>query len=484
MKLYLQIIKLLFNKFILRKNTGLIIKQFAEKMGIVYIKLAQMLATQNYGHLFTEEDRQILSNICDNSKPIKYNAIETILKEEYGSDLTKIFSYIAKESLGSASVSQVHRAILKNGQEVVIKIKRKDITRHIEKDINKIRKLMHYFGKLIKFGNFSGGNHALDLYLTWLYQEIDFTHEVENIKAYQKFAKTVNGKVSLTQSIIIKVYPEYCTSNIIVMSYIKTPTINKLELTPENKAKINKALNSYIKSSFWALFNNKEVIFHGDPHSGNICLDDKGNIYFLDMGLLCTLSKKDAELTKQLFFAAYSGNHEKLYQLLASFGTLNKKEEQILKNFCQQYCENVKTKNITYYFVDVINACLICEINPPDFLFSMAKAFVCLNGICNFSENKYSAQELLQEQVLEYLFQRSIKDSQEILLDILKITPQMLENIYEYGLINTFAKITTHKKLNNDTKKLLENLKEMLLLIKNNPPKIQDEPKLQRTKPS
>ena len=60
----------------------------------------------------------------------------------------------------------------------------------------------------------------------------------------------------------------------------------------------------------------------------------------------------------------------------------------------------------------------------------------------------------------------------------------MLENIYEYGLINTFAKITTHKKLNNDTKKLLENLKEMLLLIKNNPPKIQDEPKLQRTKPS
>ncbi len=60
MKLYVQLIKLLFNKFILRKNNGIVIKSFSEKMGIVYIKLAQVLATQNFGHLFTEEDRQML----------------------------------------------------------------------------------------------------------------------------------------------------------------------------------------------------------------------------------------------------------------------------------------------------------------------------------------------------------------------------------------------------------------------------------------
>ena len=54
MKLYIQIIKLLFNKFILRRNNGILIKDFSEKMGVVYIKLAQMLATQNFGNLFTE----------------------------------------------------------------------------------------------------------------------------------------------------------------------------------------------------------------------------------------------------------------------------------------------------------------------------------------------------------------------------------------------------------------------------------------------
>ena len=117
MKLYIQVIKLLFNKFILRKNNGMVIKNFSEKMGVVYIKLAQMLATQNFGNLFTEKDRQMLSSICDNCNPISYDEIEKILKQEYGGNLDNVFSFIEKEPVGSASVSQVHRAILKTGEK-------------------------------------------------------------------------------------------------------------------------------------------------------------------------------------------------------------------------------------------------------------------------------------------------------------------------------------------------------------------------------
>lgn len=112
MKLYIQAIKLLFNKFILRKNNGIVIKDFSEKMGVVYIKLAQMLATQNFGNLFTEKDRQMLSSICDNCNPISYDEIEEILKQEYGVNLDNVFSFIEKEPVGSASVSQVHLSLI------------------------------------------------------------------------------------------------------------------------------------------------------------------------------------------------------------------------------------------------------------------------------------------------------------------------------------------------------------------------------------
>ncbi len=436
-------------------------------MGVVYIKLAQMLATQNFGNLFTENDRKMLSSICDNCNPISYEEIEEILKQEYGTNLEDIFSFIEKKPVGSASVSQVHRAILKTGEEVAIKIKRKDITRTIDEDIKRIRKIVHRFGKFVNFSNFTGGDHALDLYLEWIGQETDFTHEKENIKIYQNFADNVNGKVNGTKKIKVpKLYEDYCTDNVIVMEFVKTQTVNKLELTDENKDKITTALNSYIRSSFWAMFNDKPIVFHGDPHSGNICIDEEGNICFLDMGLLCALSDSDAKLCRKFFLTAYSGNYEKLYDMLVSYGNMSEEKKQSFKEDCKKYCEEVKKKEVTYYFIDMINVCLNYEFVPPNFLFSMAKAFVCLNGISNFSDNKCTARELLQEQTMEFLVKRSLKDCKGIVIDSIHFAPKALENISQYGLVNTIAKVTTSSEIKKDVRKSLENLKEMLDLIK------------------
>lgn len=467
MKLYIEAIKLLILKFIFRKNSGTLIKKFCEKMGIVYIKLAQMLATQNYGNLFTENDRQNLSSICDNCNPIKYKKIIEILKREYGENLYNIFTYIDENPVGSASVSQIHRAILKNGDEVAIKIKRSDVSKTIKKDIKRIKKIVHRFGKIINFKNFTGGDYALNLYLEWIEQETDFRNEVKNINEYQKFADTVNNQVAETKTIKIpKIYEEYCTDDIIVMEFIKTPTINKIELNEENKSRIVEALNSYIKLSFWALFNDEKVTFHGDPHSGNIALDEEGNICFLDMGLLCTLSREDATLCRQFYLTAYAGNYEKLYEMLVSYGDMNDISKTLFKEDCRQYCEQIKEKEVTYYFIDMINVCLKYEFVPPKFLFGMAKAFICLNGISNFSNNQFSAHELLSEQTIEYLIQRSINDCLEIIEDGLKLPQDLIKNTIEHGIINTIAKITSETKINIDIKRALDNLEETFELIK------------------
>lgn len=124
------------------------------------------------------------------------------------------------------------------------------------------------------------------------------------------------------------------------MEFIKTPTINKLKLTDENKNKIITALNSYIKSSFFAMFNDKQVVFHGDPHSGNIAIDENGDICFLDMGLLCALSDEDSKLCRKFFLAAYSGNYEKLYDMLISYGDMTKK----IKSYLRKTVKNIVKK--------------------------------------------------------------------------------------------------------------------------------------------
>lgn len=468
MKFYIQVLKMLINKFILRKDNGTVIKEFACKMGIVYIKFAQILATQNYGNLFTEEDREMLASICDDCNPIDFSKIKEILKEEYGDRYYKFFSSINRKPLGSASISQVHRAVLRTGEVVALKVKRRDITEDMEREIKRLKRIIHLFGRIVKFGNYTGGDQALDLYLGWIKDETDFNLEKKNIQTYQDFANNVNGRIAGMKDIRVpKLYEEYSTDNVIVMEFIPDKTINKLELNEENKHRTVEALNSYLKLSFWAMFHGEPVVFHGDPHSGNIYLDKDGNIGFLDMGLLFCLSPEDAELTRKFFLTAYTGNYEKLYDMLSFYGNLTEEQGIHFKEDCRKYTRDVKIKDVTFYFTDMINVCTKYEFVPPNFLFCMAKAFICLNGMNKFTGNPVSAMELLQEQTMEYLVTRSIRDYQHVMMDGVFVAPEMLSNTIKDGVVSALVKaLASNACLKEDVRESVLNLQEMLDLLK------------------
>ncbi len=418
MKLYLELLKAGWRKYVLRQPTGTVIRKFSTSMGLVYIKFAQILATQKFGRIFTEADRKLLSGVCDDLPPVSFRQIEQSLNAEYGHDWRRFFRKIEDHPVGSASISQVHRAWLKNGAMVAVKVKRRDVAQKVEHDLHQLRRLVHLFGRWAGFCNFEGGDVALEMLLTWIQQEVDFTHEAKNIQAYQNFADTVNGQVEDCVRIVLpKLYAELCTPNILVMEFIEAQTLNQLELTQENRQKAIKGLNSYIKLSFWALLHDQSVIFHGDPHGGNIYFDEQGNIGFLDMGLMFNLGTEDCALTRQFFLTAYSRKSDKLYATLAGYGKLNESEQQKFLQDCQTYCNQIQQKNVTYYFTDMINICLKYEFVPPRFLFCMAKAFICLNGITVFTDNQICATELLQAQIAEYLVRRSFHDCRQLAQD-------------------------------------------------------------------
>ena len=438
MKLYLELIKGVLKKFIFSKNSGEVIKDFSSNMGIVYIKLSQILSTLNIGKYFTEEDRINLSSICDNCKPISFRKIKRILKKEYGGNLNKIFKYIDKKPIGSASISQVHKCILFNGEEAALKIKRQDITDNMERDILKIKKLIHRCGKLFHFGNFKGADKALDLYLSWIMDEVNFDKERENIKKYYSYLESVNSKVSGVLLKCPKVYDEYCTSNVIVMEYVKYKTINKMELNSVNKDIIVNAINSYIKYNFYAMFNDLPIAFHGDPHSGNLAIDDNGNLWFLDMGLLFVLSTEESKFCREFFLTIYMGDYEKLYNMLIIYGNLSVKQKIEFKKDVKKYINSVRDKNVTHYFIDLIGVCLKYEFVPPSFLFSMGKSFICVYGISNFSLNKVGARELLKDQVSLFLIKKGINDL-----------------------------FVSFNELDENFKKCLDNLKKFITIINN-----------------
>lgn len=442
MRLTRNILKLLINKFIKHKSNGKVIYEFCNSMGIAYIKLAQILAMQNIGDIFTESDRQDLLHICDDCKQISYKDIKRVLLEEYGSDYKKHFRIIKKTPIGSASISQVHLVTLYNGDKAVIKIKRKDITETIDKDIRFILFCSKYFGKLFGFNNYIGSKQALSFYERWLREETDFKHEIDNIEKYTNFANSVNNKVKNCVNIKVpKLYKELCTENIIVMEYIPYKTINN----NTDKYKIINGINSYIQLSFYALLNDKKVVWHGDPHGGNIYIDDNNNIGFLDYGLVFELSKKDSKLTKELFFTVYLGKSEHLINILRPYFKDDKQQFENFKQDVESYCIQLKNRPLTAYFMDLVLICFKYNINPPDYLYGMAKAFACLGGIDTIYNNDKTGKELLDKQITEYIIKNTlnkgkqlVKSELQILLGILTLDIDKVSNeiIKEKQVIN------------------------------------------------
>lgn len=434
MKLYWHGLILLIRKFVLRQSTGTVLCKFAEKMGIVYIKAAQIVAMQNYGSVFTEADRVALSKICDHCNPLPFSEVRCVLEQAFGSNLNRYFQTIDSTPIGSASISQVHRAVLKDGSVVAVKVKRQDVARRIERDICQIRRLIRRFGRMTKFRNFLGSDRAFDLYMTWILEETDFVNERHNLERYRDFAVSVNGRIAGARSINVpSVYPELCTDNVIVMEFIASPTINQLSLD-DNKQSISRALNDYLSLSFYALLHDLPVIFHGDPHSGNIYLDPAGNLGFLDMGLIFELSSQEASFIRELFLGAYTGNAERLVKILIdSSDHANYDHQQFLTDIRSE-SKRFHEIPVTQFFVEMINIFTKYNIAPPPALFKTAKAFMALFGINNFIENYVTTESLLALQVREFYVRRTAQDMKRILVSGLEILPSFATTSLQYGL--------------------------------------------------
>lgn len=403
MKLLTNGIRFLFDLGIRQESKGTAIRKFCSRMGLSYIKFAQILAMQNIEGIFSEEDRQDIMSICDDCNPLPYKAVHKILVMEYGKKhIRNHFRKIARKPVGSASISQVHRVILSSGEQAVLKVKRNDVVKTVDKDIRTIRILTHRFGWIFGLRNRSASDAAFTYLKEWLMQETDFANEIYNIKRYQEFADSVNGKVPGCVDIVMpKLYEEYCTDNVICMEYIPYKTIFHMD---SSDPRIAEALNSYIRLSFHALFHNMPVVWHGDPHGGNIYIDEHGNIGFLDMGLVFEMTPEDAKLTMELFLCAYMGLYERLYDDLKGYLKAGQ-DHEAFKAALRGYCEGRVGKPVSSFFMDVVLICVDFDFEPPKFLFQMAKAFVCLYGADGVYHNNAAGFELLEKQVDEWLME-------------------------------------------------------------------------------
>ena len=182
------------------------------------------------------------------------------------------------------------------------------------------------------------------------------------------------------------------------------------------------------------------------------------------MGLTFKLSKEEKAYTRDFFIAVYTQNAKKIFELISSFSSLSSENKKRIKEDIEEYCKNLNTQNITNYFINMVNICLKYNVAPPEFLYKMAKAFVCLNGINFLIDNDTSAIELLKKETLEYLITKNINDSLEFTIKNLNIAPHLLKSVVKHGLIKTLKEDTIIPR--KELLQIKQNLETLIDLIK------------------
>lgn len=280
-----------------------------EKLGPTFIKIGQILSTRV--DLISNEYCEALARLRSNVTPLPYEEIEKILKEKY-KDINKIFYEVETVPLGSASIAQVHKAILRsNNQNVVIKIKRPGIEDILYKDIELFKKAVNllHLNKIIKVMDL---NEVLDQIYETTKQETNFLIETSHLIKFRNLHQS-NKVVKCPY-----VYEKLCTDNIIVMEYIDGIKINDIELLKSKKYKLDVIANilsdNYITQAITYGF------FHADPHPDNIMIS-QSNIVYIDFGMMGRLTDKNKELLKKCIKAIIFKDYKEVSRILVNMST-------------------------------------------------------------------------------------------------------------------------------------------------------------------
>ena len=252
-----------------------------QELGPTYIQLGQIMSL--HSDILPKEYCEELMKLCSDVEPMPFEQVEEVLYESFGCKWNEIFSRIDKKPLGAASIAQVHYAVLKNGDEVVVKVQRKGIHDIMSRDITMLHKAVRLVPP-VPIKGIVDFDMVLDEMWAVAQEEMNFLTEASNM---EEFARNNKDIVFAATPCL---YREYTTSCVLVMEYIDGYRIDDKENLQKDGYDLNeigsKLVDNYIKQVI------EDGFFHADPHPGNVHIRD-GKIVWMDMGMMGRLSERD-----------------------------------------------------------------------------------------------------------------------------------------------------------------------------------------------
>ncbi len=313
-----EIVAVLRDRELLQGVTPVKVRQVLEDLGPTFVKLGQIISMRP--DFLPNEYQAELTRLQSEVKPMEFSVVKEIVQREYNQSWDGIFASIDEHAMGSASIAQVHRASLLNGDRVVIKVQRPGIYEVMAKDIALLKKAI----SLLNLVRDSEGVVNLESIVDEMWeiakQEMDFLLEADHIEEFAHLNKD-------DENILCpKVNRQLTTQRILVMECMEGIPLDDgegLQAACVDMERIGRRLGiNYVKQMI------DDGFFHADPHPGNIWVKD-GRIIWLDLGMMGRLSVRDRNSFRHAIMALVTNDVYGMKEAVLALGMPRGKVDHI-----------------------------------------------------------------------------------------------------------------------------------------------------------
>ena len=283
-----------------------------ERLGPTYIKLGQLLSTRS--DFLPPAYMEALQRLQDRIEPFSFAEVEEIVTTELGVRLSKAFAEFDPEPIAAASLGQVHRALLRNGRCVAVKVQRPGIREQIAADIEALHDIAEFVDNHTEAGDRVQFGGMLEEFRRSMVRELDYLKEAQHLTILRR------NLADFDLIIVPEAVEDYTTSRVLTMDYISGRKIT--DLSPLARMEMNgdalgeQLFKAYLKQIL------VDGIFHADPHPGNVFLTYDGKLALIDVGMIGRIAPVMQQNLLKLLLAVSEGKGESATEIAIEMGTI------------------------------------------------------------------------------------------------------------------------------------------------------------------
>lgn len=383
-------------------HVGKKLRRALEELGPTFIKLGQIASGRR--DLIPEEIALELEKLQDHTEPFPFEQVEEIIQQQLGGSVDELFASFDKEPLASASIGQVHKAVLLTGEKAAVKVQRPNIQRTVDIDLAILHDLASF---LEKNSGWAKTYHLRDLLYEFsfaLREELDYELEARNaVQIAEQFMTVPEIRVP-------HVFEDCSTRTVLtteLVDGVKVSHIEQLDREGYDRSMLARRIADSMLTQVL-----EYGFFHGDPHPGNIFAAPGDVIYYVDFGLVGQLDKKTMYHFISLLLALKKGNVNRMIDVFSAMDLLDDRTnrdslyrdlQMIQRKYYETSLDHMKLGDV---FLEIFTTAFRHKIRLPNEIAILSKVILTLEGVLSQLDPSFSIMKAIEPYGKKALWQR------------------------------------------------------------------------------